>query len=75
MFLVPNKRLFLSSIFFILSMILITTIRPSFIFNKDGSVKEFGLEENQTIYSLGVFVVILCILIFYIFSMIDLMYN
>lgn len=75
MFLVPNKRLFLSSMFFVLSMILIATTRPSFIFNKDGSIKEFGLEENQTIYSLGVFVVILCILIFYIFSMLDLMYN
>lgn len=75
MFLVPNKRLFLSSIFFILSMILVTATRPSFLFNRDGSIKEFGLEKNQTIYSLGVLVVILCILIFYFFSLIDLLYN
>jgi hypothetical protein len=75
MFLVPNKRLFISSAFFVLSMLLIGTTRPSFLFNNDGTIKEFGLEDNQSIYSLGVLVVTLCILIFYIFSMIDLMYN
>lgn len=75
MILVPNKRLFMSSSFFVLAMLLVGTTRPSFLFNNDGTIKEFGLEQNQTIYSLGVLVVTLCILIFYIFSMIDLMYN
>lgn len=75
MLLVPNRRLFISSAFFVLTMLLVGTTRPSFLFNKDDTIKEFGLEDNQTIYSLGVLVVTLCILIFYIFSMIDLMYN
>jgi len=70
-----NKRLIMSISFFVLSMLLIITSKPSFLFNSDGSIKEFGLDTNQTIYSLGVFVVTLCIIIFYIFSMIDLMYN
>ena len=70
-----NKRLIMSISFFVLSMLLIITSKPSFLFNPDGSIKEFGLDTNQTIYSLGVFVVTLCIIIFYIFSMIDLMYN
>lgn len=70
-----NKRLIMSISFFILSMLLIITTKPHFLFNSDGSIKEFGLDTNQTIYSLGVFVVTLCIIIFYIFSMIDLMYN
>lgn len=70
-----NKRLIMSISFFVLSMLLIITSKPSFLFNSDGSIKEFGLDTNQTIYSLGVFVVTLCIIVFYIFSMIDLMYN
>jgi len=70
-----NKRLIMSISFFLLSMLLIIISRPPFMFNTDGSIKEFGLDTNQTIYSLGVFVVTLCIIIFYIFSMIDLMYN
>jgi len=70
-----NKRLIMSISFFLLSMLLIIISRPPFMFNPDGSIKEFGLDTNQTIYSLGVFVVTLCIIIFYIFSMIDLMYN
>ena len=61
--------------FFVLSMLLIITSKPSFLFNSDGTIKEFGLDMNQTIYSLGVFVTTLCIIIFYMFSMIDLMYN
>ncbi len=70
-----NKRLIMSISFFVLSMLFIITSKPSFLFNSDGSIKEFGLDTNQTIYSLGVFVVTLCIIVFYIFSMIDLMYN
>ena len=69
-----NKRLILSISFFVLSMLLTITIKPSFLFNSDNSIKEFGLDTNQTIYSLGVFVVTLCIIIFYMFSMVDLMY-
>lgn len=70
-----NKRLFMSTIFFTLAMLLIAITKPPFLFNTDGTLKEFGLDDNQTIYSLGVFVVTICIIIFYIFSMIDLMYN
>jgi hypothetical protein len=75
MFGFTNKRLVLSVMFFCLVMLLTMTTKPSFVFNSDGSIKEFGLDENQTIYSLGVLVVTLCIIIFYIFSMIDLMYS
>nr|QOI90441.1 hypothetical protein HWQ62_00305 [Pyramimonas orientalis virus] len=71
-----NKRLILSIMFFILTMLLITTLRPPILFNQnDGTIKEFGIGETKTIYSLGVFVVTICILVFYLFSMIDLMYN
>ena len=70
-----NKRLTLSISFFILSMLFVTILQPSLFFNNDGSIKEFGVEKGQTIYSLGVIVVVGCIAIFYVFSMIDLIYN
>lgn len=70
-----NKRLVLSIVFFLLSMIVIVSLRPAFLFNEaDGSIKEFGVGFDKTIYSLGVVVVTLSILSFYVFSMIDLMY-
>ena len=70
-----NKRLVLSTLFFLLCMIIIVLLKPPFLFNDDdGSIKEFGVGLDKTIYSLGVVVVTLSILSFYIFSMIDLMY-
>lgn len=70
-----NKRLVLSTMFFLLCMIIIMLMRPPFLFNDDdGSIKEFGVGLDKTIYSLGVVVVTLSIFSFYIFSMIDLMY-
>ena len=70
-----NKRLTLSISFFVLSMLFVTILQPSLFFNKDGTIKEFGVEKGQTIYSLGVMVVVSCIAVFYVFSMIDLIYN
>jgi|AntRauMFilla1563_2_1112583.scaffolds.fasta_scaffold32037_2 hypothetical protein len=70
-----HKRLILSCLFFILFMLLIAIIKPSFIISKDDSIKKFGFEYNETIYSLGVIVVVLAVILFYIFSMIDLISN
>ena len=70
-----NKRLILSISFFVLFMLFITILQPKLIFNNDGTIKEFGVDKDQTIYSLGVIVVVSCIAIFYVFSMIDLIYN
>lgn len=70
-----NKRVALSIAFFTLTMLIIAITQPSFFFNVDGTIKEFGVDNNQTIYSLGVMVVVICITIFYSFSMIDLIYN
>jgi hypothetical protein len=56
-------------------MLLIAIIKPSFIISKDDSIKKFGFEYNETIYSLGVIVVVLAVILFYIFSMIDLISN
>ena len=70
-----HRRLILSSSFFVLTMLLLATTKPSILFNDDGTIKEFGIGEDKTIYSLGVFVVAMCLIVFYVFSMIDLMFN
>lgn len=56
-------------------MLLLATTKPSILFTEEGKIKEFGIGEDKTIYSVGVFVVTMCILIFYMFSMIDFVYN
>ena len=55
-----------------MSMSMIIIIKPNCLFNvDDGSIKEFGVGLDKTIYSMGVVVVCLSILSFYIFSIID----
>lgn len=71
-----NKRIILSIIFFLMSMSLIIVVKPSFLFNKeDGSIKEFGVGLDKTIYSMGVVVVFLSILSFYLFALLDFLYR
>lgn len=70
-----NRRLLFSIIVLILCMLLIHINKPSFIFDKDGSIKEFGTGEHKSVYSLGVVASIISITSFYTFSLIDLMYN
>jgi hypothetical protein len=56
-------------------MLLLSTTKPAVLFTEKGTIKEFGIGDDKTIYSVGVFVVTMCVLIFYMFSMIDLMNN
>lgn len=69
-----NIRLIPSVLCFILGMLIISFVKPSFLFDsRDGSIKEFGVGRNKTVYSMGVMVVTLSVLCFYLFSMVDLM--
>lgn len=71
-----NKRIILSIIFFLMSMSLIIVVKPCFLFNKeDGSIKEFGVGLDKTIYSMGVVVVFLSIFSFYLFAILDFLYR
>lgn len=70
-----NGRVIYSLLFYILLLLLIISMKPSIIFNKDGSLKNFGLEKNETIYSLGVAVIIIAILSFYIFCILDIIFQ
>jgi hypothetical protein len=70
-----SKRIVSSIVIFVFCMLLICINKPTFIFNSDGTIKEFGTGHNKSIYSLGVVSSLIAILSFYIFSLLDLIYS
>jgi hypothetical protein len=70
-----NTRLLYAIAFFVLLIMLIFTSKPTMIFNKDGTLKPFGIGEEKTMFSFGVFTVVLAILSFYFFCIIDLIFK
>ena len=70
-----QSRVIYSIIFYILTMVLIITLKPKIMFTKEGKIKKFGVNKYETIYSLGVFCVVSAILTFYIFCLIDLIFS
>lgn len=69
-----SARIIYSILFYVLLIILIILAKPSVMFEKDGSLKQFGIGDEKTMFSLGVFTVVLAVLSFYIFCMIDLIF-
>ena len=70
-----SSRIIYSIILYVLIMSLIYVVKPKAIFNDDDSIKSYGIKQNQTIYSLGVVSIILSIVSFYFFCIIDLIFN
>jgi|TARA_B110000977_G_scaffold117860_2_gene152123 hypothetical protein len=57
-------------------MVLLFTIKPKFIFKNDGSIKPYGVNnEDKTIYSLGVISISASIVAFYLFCIIDIVFK
>jgi hypothetical protein len=69
-----NARIIYSVLFYVLLIVLIIIAKPSVMFESNGSIKRFGIGEEKTMFSLGVFTVVLAILSFYIFCLIDLIF-
>lgn len=65
-----NHRVMYSVLFYVLIIILVIVSKPSFIFRR-GKLISFGVGPNKTIFPLGVTVVALSIISFYIFALID----
>lgn len=70
-----NSRVIYSVVFYILVMVLLVVSKPSVIFEKDGSIRQFGVGMDKTMFSLGVFCVVLAVMSFYIFCVIDLVFG
>lgn len=69
-----NSRIVYAILFYVLLIILVVLAKPSIIFEKDGSIKQFGVGEEKTMFSLGVFSVVLAIVSYYIFCLVDMIF-
>lgn len=70
-----NHRTIYSSLFYVLVILLFVVWKPTFMFDKDGRIKPFGVGDSKTIFSLGVVVAALAIISYYIFAMIDVLFD
>lgn len=70
-----NHRVFYSIAFYVLVIVLIVVSKPKLAFDSQGNIRQFGVGQSKTIFSLGVFVVALAIISFYVFAVIDLVFG
>jgi hypothetical protein len=74
-----NTRIIYSIIFYVLLIILIIISRPSILFDNKGNLKAFGVDTvgdgSKTMFSFGVFTVVLALISFYIFCIIDMIFS
>jgi vacuolar-type H+-ATPase subunit I/STV1 len=61
--------------FFAMAMLIVFVSKPVTTFDEDGNVRPFGLQEGETLFSLGVVTVVLAVVSFYIFALIDLVFD
>lgn len=66
-----SSRVFYSILFYLLVLCVIVQIRPKQFFYDKKEVIQFGVGKNKTIFPLGLVVVLLSIISFYIFTIID----
>jgi len=66
-----SARVLYAILFYTLLITLLVVSKPRFMFDEDGQLKPFGTGSEQTVYSLGVFVVIVPFFCFYLFSLFE----
>lgn len=70
-----NSRIVYALLFYILLIVLVIVSKPSVMFERDGSIKPFGVGDDKTMFSLGVFSIVFAILSFYIFCLVDMIFT
>lgn len=64
---IKKNRLSASIILFLFLFVIINYIKPNFLYNKDGSIRQFGLGKNRTsivpIWLFGIIIAILSYLL------------
>lgn len=69
-----SSRVIYSVLFYLLLMILIYVSKPSILFDEKGNIRFFGIGDDKTMFSLGVLTVVIAVVSFYIFCIIDLVF-
>lgn len=70
-----NTRLVYAVVFFVLLVLLVYTSKPALTFDTTGKLRPFGSGGDKTMFSFGVFTVVLAILSFYFFCIIDIIFK
>lgn len=70
---IKKNRLSISIILFLFIFLIVTQIKPHFLYNKDGAIRQFGIGKNRTsiipMWLFGILVAILSyLLILYLTS-------
>ena len=70
-----NARVIYSLLFYLLVIVLLFVSKPSSLFDANGDIKGYGIGEGKTVFSFGVFAIVLAILSFYIFALLDILFQ
>lgn len=70
-----SSRIFYAIFLYVLLMTLIFLKKPTLLFDEQGEIKSFGLKKEETVYSVGVLTVVLAIVSFYLFCVIDMVFK
>lgn len=70
-----NTRLLYATAFFVLLIMLIYTSKPHLVFDNNGKLRPYGIGDDKTMFSFGVFTVVLAIISFYFFCVIDVIFK
>lgn len=69
-----NGRIVYAVLFYVLLIMLLVLAKPKMMFEPDGSIKRFGVGEDKTLFSVGVFSVVLALVSYYIFCLVDMIF-
>ena len=70
-----NTRILYSIFVYLLIMLLIFVKKPKLMYDDNNQIKSFGTGKNETIYSLGVVSLVIAVIVFYIFCLIDMIFK
>jgi hypothetical protein len=70
-----STRVIYSILFYTLLSILIIVSKPAIMFDTNGNLRPFGVGTEKTIFPLGVYIVTVAVISYYIFCVIDLIFG
>jgi len=68
------QRLLYSITFYLLLMTMLILWKPSMMFESNGDIRSYGVDKGNTVFSFGVASIVLAIVCFYIFAIIDFLF-
>ena len=70
-----KSRVVYAVMFYLLLSLLLFTAKPRVFFNDDGALKRYGLMTGETLFPMSIVCYVAAILSFYVFAVIDLVFD